>query len=105
MPFQGPQLFLTGSPPAILPLYDTLFPMKTVFVIEHMTKRELTLPAKRWRVAERLTGPRGMLSEGWNLIKKDLSFAGALHELRLQRAQQNLSPPPQPSAQLHLDRG
>lgn len=58
--------------------------MKTVFVIEHMAKRERTLPTRHWRVAERqiIERPDGrtkMLKSDWRLLAKDLTLAKALH--------------------------
>lgn len=60
-----------------------------ILVIEHMPKRERAYPTKIYRVAERglIEKPDGkckMLKE-WTQIKRDLTRAGALHELQCQR--------------------
>lgn len=67
-------------------LWYPLF-MKTVLVIENMAKREMTLPTRRWRIAERKTNYRGMLSADWVLLHKDLTLSAARHYLQIERAQ------------------
>lgn len=61
--------------------------MKTTVVMEHMPKKQRTLPTKVWRVVERPITEKGkMLKTGWSLLAKDLTLIGALHAIRVNRA-------------------
>lgn len=59
---------------------------RVVLVLEHMPKRDRTLPTKIYRVVERPCGPKGMLSEGWQLLAKNLTLASGQRELKAERA-------------------
>lgn len=73
--------------------------MKTVLVMEHMAKRERTLPTHPWRVVERniIEKPDGrskMLRADWSLIGKDLTLSKALHILEDERVKRIIDQPP-----------
>lgn len=63
-------------------------PMGKVIVVEQMSKRDRMLPTKIWRVAERQTNYRGIVSSGWRLVAKDLTLGTALQVLRTERKKQ-----------------
>jgi len=65
--------------------------MTSKLILEMMSKRERAYPTKVWRVVERpvierADGKSKMLKE-FKLVKRDLTFSGALHELQCARIQ------------------